>query len=331
VQQKELRKPLSLPPLSRTLIVLGIASVVTMGAGLLYFNRSQTTKNTPVTVPKIPIAPTVNALGRLEPRGEVIKISAPSNPGGNGSRVLQILVEQGEKVKAGQTVAILDSRDRLQANLAEALSTVEVAKSRLNQVKAGAKQGEIIARQATVSRLQAELSGQILTQDGEMARLQAQLQGEIAMQQATINRLEAELKGQRQTLQATSARIAAEKSNAQNEVQRFEKLFKEGVISSQEVERRRLSVETSTQQLVESQANQNRTITTLQEQIQEAKANREKTVTTLRIQIREAKANREKTIATLQQQINEAKATLNQTKEVRPTDVANAALPYLVG
>ncbi len=325
MQQKELRRlPLLPTSLSRTLIILGIASVITMGAGILYFNRSQTTQNTPVAVPKIPSNLKVNALGRLEPRGEVIRISAPSNPGGNGSRILQLLVEQGDKVKAGQTIAILDSRDRLRANLAEALSSVEVAQSRLNQVKAGAKQGEITARQASISRLQAELFGQIQTQDAEIARLETQLQGEIATQQATVNRLEAELQGQKQTLQATVARIEAEKRNAQTEVKRFESLFKEGVISSQEVERRRLLVETSTQQLVESQANQNRAITTLQQQIQEAKANRDKTIGTLRIQIRQSKANREKTVATLQQQINEAKGTLNQTTEVRPTDIANA-------
>jgi HlyD family secretion protein len=67
-----------------------------------------------------------------------------------------------------------------------------------------------------------------------------------------------------------------------------------------------LSAETTTQQLIESQATQRTTIATLEQQISEAKA------------------NRDKTIATLQQQINEAKATLTQTAEVRPTDVANA-------
>ncbi len=191
-------------------------------------------------------------------------------------------------MKVGQVIAIMDSRDRLQASLGEAQRQVQVAKSRLDQVKAGAKQGEIAARQATVNRLQVELEGSIKTQ------------------QATINRLEAELQGQQQSLQATVARVAAEKRNAQADVQRYESLYKDGAISSQEVDRRRLSAETSTQQLIESQATKTRTVATLQQQINEAKA------------------NRDKTIATLQQQINEAKATLNQTAEVRPTDVANA-------
>jgi len=197
-------------------------------------------------------------------------------------------VKEGDRVKVGEVIAIMDSRDRLQASLGEAQEQVQVAKSRLAQVKAGAKQGELGARSATVNRLQAELQGNIKTL------------------QATINRLEAELQGQKQQLQATVARVAAEKRNAQADVQRYETLYKQGAISSQEVDRRRLNAETSTQEVIESQATQKRTIATLEQQINEAKA------------------NRDKTIATLEQQVNEAKATLNQTAEVRPTDVANA-------
>jgi HlyD family secretion protein len=265
-----------------------ITALVTAGASVYAVTKFQadSSKKPEVETPIQPVVKTVTALGRLEPNGEVIKLSAPT--ANEGNRVEQLLVKEGDRIKVGQVIAIMDSRDRLQASLGEAQRQVEVAKSRLNQVKAGAKQGEIGARQATVNRLQVELEGSIKTQ------------------QATINRLEAELQGQQQSLQATVARVAAEKRNAQADVQRYESLYKEGAISSQEVDRRRLSAETSTQQLIESQATKARTVATLEQQINEAKA------------------NRDKTIATLEQQINEAKATLNQTAEVRPTDVANA-------
>ncbi|OUL22151.1 HlyD family secretion protein [Nostoc sp. RF31YmG] len=265
-----------------------ITALVTAGASVYAVTKFQADsgKKLESATPIQPVVKTVTALGRLEPNGEVIKLSAPT--ANEGNRVEQLLVKEGDRVKVGQVIAIMDSRDRLQASLGEAQRQVQVAKSRLAQVKAGAKQGEIAARQATVNRLQVELEGSIRTQ------------------QATINRLEAELQGQQQSLQATVARVAAEKRNAQADVQRYESLYKEGAISNQEVDRRRLSAETSTQQLIESQATKARTVATLQQQINEAKA------------------NRDKTIATLQQQINEAKATLNQTAEVRPTDVANA-------
>ncbi|MBN3958157.1 HlyD family efflux transporter periplasmic adaptor subunit [Nostoc sp. NMS8] len=271
------------------LLLAIIASLAIGGTSVYAVMKLQATANekqkTPVAVQ--PVVKTVTALGRLEPKGEVIKLSAPSL-NGEGSRVEQLLVKEGDRVKAGQVVAIMDNRDRLQATLGEAQKQVQVAKSRFNQVKAGAKQGEIGARQATVNRVQVELQGNIKTQ------------------QATINRLEAELLGQQRSLQATVARVAAEKGNAQADVRRYETLYKQGAISSQEVGNRRLSAETSTQALIESQATQTRTVATLQQQLNEAKA------------------NQEQTLASLQQQINEARANLNQTTEVRPTDIANA-------
>lgn len=278
--QNLLRSPLLLAII--TSLAIGGISVYTVMKFQATANEKQ---KAPVAVQ--PVVKTVTALGRLEPKGEVIKLSAPSS-NGEGKRVDQLLVKESDRVKAGQVIAIMDNRNKLQATLAEAQKQVQVAKSHLNQVKAGAKQGEIGARQATVNRLQVELEGNIKTQ------------------QATINRIEAELQGQQRSLQATVARVTAERGNAQAEVQRYETLYKAGAISSQEVDKRRLSAETSTQALIESQATQTRTVTTLQQQLNEAKA------------------NQAQTLASLQQQINEAKANLNQTAEVRPTDIANA-------
>jgi HlyD family secretion protein len=273
----------------RSPVMLAIAASLLTGIISVYTVtrfQNQVTQKQEVPASIQPVVKTVTAMGRLEPKGEVAKLSAAT--ANEGNRVDKLLVKEGDRVKAGQIIAIMDSRDRLQASLVEAQKQVQVASSRLAQVKAGAKQGEIGARQATVSRLQVELEGNRKTL------------------QATINRLQAELQGQQQSLQATVARVAAEKRNAQADVQRYETLYKQGAISSQEVDKRRLSAETANQQLIESQATQTRTIATLQQQLVEAKA------------------NRDKTIATLQQQLVEAKATLNQTAEVRPTDVATS-------
>jgi HlyD family secretion protein len=302
------------------LAIIAALAVSGLSAYTAFKNNNAVNQKAQAPAVVVPEVKTVTALGRLEPKGEVIKLSAPAST--QGSRVEQLLVQEGDSVRARQTLAVMDNRDRLQASLREAQKQVQVAKARLEQVKAGAQQGELEARKAGVSRLQAQLEGDIQTQQATIARLEAQLRGEIATQQAGINRLEAELQGQRLTLQATVARITAERRNAQADVRRYEALYKEGVISSQEVDRRRLLAETSTQEFVESQANQTRAIATLQQQINEAKANRDKTVATLQQQINEAKANRDKTVATTQQQINEAKGTLNQTAEVRPTDIA---------
>ena len=78
----------------------------------------------------------VAALGYLEPAGEVINLSGTVLA--EGARVDKLLVKQGDRVQAGQIVAILDSRDRLDATLKRAQTKVKIARSRLGQVKAGA-------------------------------------------------------------------------------------------------------------------------------------------------------------------------------------------------
>ncbi len=203
--QNLLRSPLTLAII--TSLLAGGASVYTV----LKFQATANEKPiAPVAVQ--PVVKTVTALGRLEPNGEVIKLSATTST--EGSLLQKLLVKEGDRVKAGQVIAIMDSRDRLQASLVEAQQQVQVAKSNLDKVKAGAKQGEIGAKLAAVSRLQVELEGNIKTQ------------------QATIDRLEADLQGQRESLQATVDRVAAEKRNAQIDVQRYEALYKAGAISS---------------------------------------------------------------------------------------------------
>src|SRR6476469_4548266 len=48
---------------------------------------------------------TIAALGRLEPQGEVIHLSAP--PTSEGVRVAQLLVKENDRVQPGQVIAIL--------------------------------------------------------------------------------------------------------------------------------------------------------------------------------------------------------------------------------
>ncbi|MCC3413304.1 MULTISPECIES: HlyD family efflux transporter periplasmic adaptor subunit [unclassified Microcoleus] len=309
---------------SRWTIAPILAAIAITGGGAFYaIQQFGPTSKPSELAPTLPIPKQVVTLGRLEPVGEVIRVSVPAVM--SNDRISQLLVQRGDRVEADRAIAVMDSRDRLEDEVQQAKEQVNIARAKLAQVKAGAKPGEIAARRATVSRLQAELAGQISAQRAEIARLTAQLEGESTAQQAAIDRLRAELQGQKQALKATVDRVGAETRNARSDLQRYESLYREGAVSSQEVDRKRLSAETSAQQFLESQANRSRAIATLAEQINEAKANRDKTIATLAEQINEAKANRDKTIATLAEQINEAKATLSQTAEVRFTDVQAAA------
>lgn len=151
--------------------VLIAAALGCAGLGIFLALRPAPTGQSPVPTPTPTSSASQNAitaLGRLEPEGEVIKVAAPSS-GGNavpifGSpRVAKLLVTERATVKAGQPIAVLDTYDRLLAAGLQAEAEVKEAQSRLAQVQAGAKQGDIEAqraaveaRGATVARLESE-------------------------------------------------------------------------------------------------------------------------------------------------------------------------------
>lgn len=266
--------------------ILMIVTTFAMGSLIAYtFWRYRPSPAEPVALPEtiVPEVKTVTALGWLEPQGEIIQLSAPQS--NQGSRVDQLLVKEGDWVKPGQVIAILESRDRLQAALEQAKTEVQVAEARLEQVQAGAKQGEIQAQKARFQGNQAELEGQIFTQKATIATLEAQLRGERSAQEATLDRIQAEL------------------NNAETNCQRYDNLYQDGAVSAQDRDSQCLQAETSLKRLQEAQANLNETISSRAEQI------------------REAQANLSRTIATVDQQIAEAQATLTAVSEIRPVDV----------
>jgi HlyD family secretion protein len=67
-------------------------------------------------------------------------------------------VKLGDNVRAGQVIAVLNSRDQLEAALHQAESGVKVAETRIAQVRAGAKAADLSAQEAEISRLETELT-----------------------------------------------------------------------------------------------------------------------------------------------------------------------------
>lgn len=315
-----------LKPIPRQVVILGIAAslgIAGMTASrVLNLQLPDSAKESQVSQVVVPQVTTVTALGRLEPAGEVIKLSPPSSS--QGSRVEQLLVKEGDSVKAGQVIAILDNRDRLQAAYEKSQEAVQVAKANLAKVQAGAKEGEIEAQKAEIGRIQAQSLGDERAQRETLARLEAQWLGDKATTQATLARLEAQWEGDKRAQQATIKRLEAELENAKSEFRRYEQLYKEGAIAQSIFDSKRLSVQTLTEQLTEAKAILARTDATGSKQISEAKANLERITATGSKQINEAKAVLARIQATGSQQASSAQATLNKIAEVRPVDVAAA-------
>ncbi|MCC3583503.1 MAG: biotin/lipoyl-binding protein [Microcoleus sp. PH2017_29_MFU_D_A] len=266
---------------------------------------------------------TVTALGRLEPRGEVIKVSGSG--AADGSRIDRLLVKEGDRVKTGETIAILDNRDRQQAAFDQAQQQVRVSQANLAKVKAGAKNGEIQAQKATIGRLEADRSNEIAAQQAIVARLEVDRSTEITAQQATIARLKAEQQGEIQTQQAAIARIEAELRNATNEQRRYSQLYQQGAISASTSDSKTLATETAQQQLNEGKAKLNQIQQSRQQQINEAQAKLNQIQQSRQQQINEAQAKLSQIQESRQQQIGEAEANLDRIAEVRPVDIEAAA------
>jgi len=153
----------------------------------------------------------ISALGRLEPQGEVIKVASPSALG--TSRIVKLMVKEGDTVKQGQVIAILDSYDRSVAALLQAQSLAQESDRNLAKVRAGAKVGDIAAQEGNV--------------------------------RATAANIKA--------LEANTARIKSELEIAGRDYNRFLEVFKEGAISQTVLDTYRLKVETLQGQFIQSQ------------------------------------------------------------------------------
>ncbi|MEA5522687.1 efflux RND transporter periplasmic adaptor subunit [Limnoraphis robusta] len=300
---------------------LTLASIALIGIGGVAIYLPLRSPSSEV-IPAVTVAPkiqTVTALGRLEPDGEVIKLKASTSTQEN--RIAELLVKEGDTVEVGEIIAILDSRDRLQAELEGAKEDVEVAKARLEQVKAGAKSGDLAAQEAQISRLQAQLLGDEAAQKATLQRIQAEWEGERNAQEATISRIQAQWEGERNAQEATIGRLRAELNNAEAEYQRYQQLYTEGAISQSSFDSKGLSVETSRQQIAEAEANLERINRTAKEQIIEAEANLERINRTAKEQIIEAEVTLSRIQSTGDQQISQARSQLESLAEVRPVDV----------
>ncbi len=196
-----------IPAIALALLALGVSA---------WFVISRSSNNMAQTA-AIPTASTkeqpkaISALGRLEPQGEVIKVASPSTLG--SSRIIKLMVKEGDVVKQGQVIAILDSYDASVATLLQAQSQAQESDRNLAKVRAGAKSGDIVAQEGNVSAATANIK----------------------------------------STEANTARIRAELEIAGRDYNRFAQVLKEGAISQTVLDTYRLKVETLQGQLIQSQ------------------------------------------------------------------------------
>jgi len=196
-----------IPAIALSLVALGVSIWLVLGRSN---NTAQTTPatNTAGTKEK---SRAISALGRLEPQGEVIKVASPSALG--TSRIVKLMVKEGDMVKQGQAIAILDSYDRSVAALLQAQSQAQESERNLAKVRAGAKGGDIAAQEGNVLAAATNIK----------------------------------------SVEANAARINAELEIAGRDYNRFLQVYKEGAVSQTVLDTYRLRMETLQGQLAQAQ------------------------------------------------------------------------------
>lgn len=141
----------------------------------------------------------IGSLGRIEPRSRVIHVS---HEGGlDGVRIAQVLVQEGQTVKAGEPVAIFSDRDRRQAEVSVAKSDIDALTARVAAADAEREDAKRdYERKAALSKT-GSVSG--VARDGAEMRLN-KATAEAAAARAGVSQAEAtrQLK-ELQLLQAT--------------------------------------------------------------------------------------------------------------------------------
>ncbi len=228
-----------------------------LAAGILQVNQIQTAQKQAEKAAKEavePARPAVTALGRIEPEGEVIDISGPSS-----ERIGQLLVQEGQQVKAGQPLVYLESYQERRAER-------DFAADQLREAQALLK--------------------------SETAYGQAQIQEARSRREQVTDPKTAEILAQRATISRTKAELAS----AQRDLQRFEGLQREGVVSQQTLDNQALAVASKREELNNAQA-------TLAKLLEEKTTN----IDNASAQLRSAEAN----LARSQTQVKVASAISN--------------------
>ncbi|WP_019505461.1 ABC exporter membrane fusion protein [Pleurocapsa sp. PCC 7319] len=243
--------------------LIAILAIASLGGGIVYWYISQTPTQTIEPEPITKIAPiAVTALGRLEPEGEVIKLSVAN---AQDSRVNELLVDEGDHVMAKQLIATLQGLDQKQAELAEAKLNVEVYRAKLEQIKAGeAKSAEIAAQKANIARLKAQLRNESLERAAEIADAQAELK------------------------------------NAEINHSRYQTLYQDGAVSRSALDDHQELFDRSQARLNQARARLDNTSSTLQEQIAQEKAMLNKLREVRPVDLAEAQAEVDYAIAQVQ-------------------------------
>jgi HlyD family secretion protein len=189
-----------------SVIVTLVTFTLVAGFGALQLTAQSATTGAPV-VASPPAPHRTVALGRLEPISEVLRVSGPA--GQDAARLAEVRVAEGDWVERGQIVALLDTRGRLLAALAQAEATLDLRRAVLARTRA-----DLESQERTLAASVEQQQAQRDSARWELERLQTLQRSGLYRETALIDRRLA-LESAEQVL--AGARLALQRNRVRDE------------------------------------------------------------------------------------------------------------------
>jgi HlyD family secretion protein len=162
---------------------------------------------------------------RITASGTVVPVQSVNLSPKAAGRLVQLYVEQGDRVQEGQKIAQMDNRD-IQAQLNGAKANYEQAKARLAEAQRGSRKEEIAQARARLDQAEARLQEARTGRPEEIDQAQARLnQAKARLEQAVSSAPEQIAQAQAQ-VNAASSRVKL----AQERFKSYEFLARQGAI-----------------------------------------------------------------------------------------------------
>ena len=187
-----------------TLTAIGVLGTTVIAASILR-NRNRSFDATALTVP----VETAELTVRITASGEVEPFRTVNLSPQVGGIVQELVVEQGDRVQAGQVIARMD-RDDLEAQLVQANASLAESQAQLVDVRQGSDAPQIAQAEANLSAIEAqviEAQSRLTLAESNFARNQS-LFDRGAISRQDLDQSANDIRSARAALQQTEARVS---------------------------------------------------------------------------------------------------------------------------
>ena len=155
----------------------------------------------------------VSALGRLEPKGGIIHIAAPSTPQSvSGSVIATLNVAEGDDVEAGELLAVTDIEPLYLASLDKARTELELARRAAQAANSRADEACVLA---DVAEREAERRASLLERNLSSEEETEQAQGDATARRASCTAARASARVAESTIDVAQAEVALHEAELQ--------------------------------------------------------------------------------------------------------------------